>query len=195
VTFADASAWTTWLTAHHVSSRGVWLKVAKKASPVTSVTYAEALRVALAWGWIDGQKNRHDDAWWLQKFTPRGPRSSWSKINRAKAEELIAAGAMTPAGRIHVDRAKSDGRWHAAYDSPRTSTPPDDFARALAADPCAARFFETIDAANRYAILYRIQTAKKATTRAERVTKLVAMLGRGETIHPLRRAKGRTSGG
>jgi uncharacterized protein YdeI (YjbR/CyaY-like superfamily) len=145
--------------------------------------------VALAWGWIDGQKNAHDDDWWLQKFTPRGPKSVWSKINCAKAEALIAAGKMKPAGLKEVERAKADGRWAQAYDSHRTSTVPDDLARALAANKRAAAFFEIIDAANRYAILYRVQTAKKPETRADRIAKFVAMLGRHETLYPLRKKR------
>ena len=181
--FSNAAAWARWLASHHASSSGVWVKMAKKGSEIPSIDYAVALREALIWGWIDGQKNRHDDQWWLQKFTPRGPRSSWSKINCAKAEALIAAGEMQAAGLAQVERAKADGRWQRAYDSPGSSKPPADFTRALRAIPRAARFFATIDAANRYAILYRIQTAKRPETRAARITKLVAMLARGEVIH------------
>jgi uncharacterized protein YdeI (YjbR/CyaY-like superfamily) len=184
LSFAEASAWANWLATNHRSSKGIWIKFAKKASGIRSVTYHEAVHAALAWGWIDGQKSAHDDQWFLQRFTPRGARSSWSKINRAKAEAIIATGQMTPAGLAEVERAKADGRWHAAYDSPRNATPPKDFIDALAANVRAARFFETIDAANRYAILYRIQTAKRAATRAERIAKFVAMLARKETIHP-----------
>jgi uncharacterized protein YdeI (YjbR/CyaY-like superfamily) len=188
-TFDGPRAWAAWLQEHHASSAGVWLKLAKKSARTPSVTYAEALEVALAWGWIDGQKNAHDDAFWLQKFTPRGPKSVWSKINCAKAEALIAAGKMKPAGLKEVERAKADGRWARAYDSHRTSTVPDDLTRALAANKRAAAFFEIIDAANRYAILYRVQTAKKPETRADRIAKLVAMLGRHETLYPLRKKR------
>jgi len=176
------------LAAHHASSPGVWLKIAKKGAGQASVTYPDAIVGALAWGWIDGQKQAHDDRWWLQKFTRRGPRSPWSKINRTKAMELIAAGEMRPAGLAEVERAKADGRWGAAYDSARTSSVPEDLARALAANRRAAAFFEKIDGANRYAILYRVQNAKKPETRAARITQFVAMLSRHDTIHPTRRS-------
>jgi uncharacterized protein YdeI (YjbR/CyaY-like superfamily) len=179
-------AWADWLERHHASSRGVWLKLAKPAARTSSISYAEAVLGALAWGWIDGQKRAHDDGWWLQKFTPRGPRSGWSKINRDTAEALIASGAMRPPGLAEVERAKADGRWAAAYDSARAATVPEDLAAALAAAPRAAAFFATIDGANRYAILYRVQTAKRPETRKERIAKLVAMLARHETIHPPR---------
>jgi uncharacterized protein YdeI (YjbR/CyaY-like superfamily) len=184
LSFADRRAWMDWLAANHASSRGVWLKLAKKAAGVASVTYAEAIEAALAWGWIDGQKNRHDDRWWLQKFTPRGPRSMWSKINREKALALIAAGEMKPPGLEQVERAKRDGRWEAAYDSPSRATVPDDLSAALAASPRAAAFFAALDSANRYAVLFRIHTAKKAETRAKRIAELVAMLERHEKLHP-----------
>ena len=188
--FDGPRAWAAWLTKHHAVSRGVWLKLAKKSAHTPSVTYAEAVEVALAWGWIDGHKRAHDDKWWLQKFTPRGAKSVWSKINRGKAEALIAAGEMKPSGLREVERAKADGRWAAAYDSPRTSTVPDDLARALAANRRASAFFQIIDAANRYAILYRVQTAKRPETRADRIDKLVAMLAKHETLHPLRKRRG-----
>jgi uncharacterized protein YdeI (YjbR/CyaY-like superfamily) len=188
-TFASARAFAAWLAKHHASSTGVWLKLAKKSAGTPSVTYAEAVEAALTFGWIDGQKRAHDDDWWLQKFTPRGKKSGWSKINCDKAEALIAAGKMKPAGLAEVDRARSDGRWSQAYDSPRTSTVPDDLTRALAANKRAAAFFDTIDAANRYAILYRVQTAKKPETRADRIAKLVAMLARRETLHPLKKKR------
>lgn len=189
-TFDGPRAWAAWLKKQHASSAGLWLKLAKKGARTPSVTYAEGLEVALAWGWIDGQKNAHDEDWWLQKFTPRGSRSVWSKINCAKAEALIAAGKMKPSGLKEVERAKADGRWAQAYDSPRTSAVPDDLARALAANKRAAAFFDIIDAANRYAILHRVQTAKKPETRADRIGKLVAMLARRETLHPLRKKRG-----
>ncbi|MCU1279967.1 MAG: hypothetical protein JWM53_3513 [bacterium] len=188
--FDGPRAWAAWLGKHHASSAGVWLKLAKKSARTPSVSYAEALEAALAYGWIDGQKGALDDDWWLQKFTPRGAKSVWSKINCAKAEALIAAGKMKPAGLKEVARAKADGRWEQAYDSARTSAVPNDLARALAANARAAAFFETIDAANRYAILYRVQTAKKPETRADRIAKLVAMLAKRETLHPLRKKRG-----
>ena len=184
LSFTNAHAWSKWLASHHASSRGVWLKIAKKASKSASVSYAEALEGALAWGWIDGQKGRLDDAWWLQRFTPRGPRSIWSKVNRQKATALIDAGEMKPPGLTEVERAKGDGRWEAAYDSQSRATVPPDLAKALAANPRAARFFETLESHNRYAVLFRIHTAKKPETRAMRVEKFVAMLSRHEKLHP-----------
>ena len=184
LSFEDTLAWSTWLASHHASSRGVWMKIAKKGSRSTSVSYGEALEAALAWGWIDGQKGKLDETWWLQRFTPRGAKSIWSKINRGKAVALIEAGAMKPAGLAEVERAKRDGRWEAAYDSPSNATVPPDLARALADDPRAARFFETLDSRNRYAILFRIHTAKKPETRAMRIEKLVAMLAVHEKLHP-----------
>jgi uncharacterized protein YdeI (YjbR/CyaY-like superfamily) len=187
VSFASADEWSRWLSTHHVSSKGVWLKLAKKGAAGSSMSYAEALDVALCWGWIDSQKRAHDDSAWLQRFTPRGPRSPWSKINRDKVAALIAAGRMEAPGLAEVRRAQQDGRWDAAYDSARTSTVPEDLEAALAANPRAAAFFPTLDGANRYAILYRVQTAKKPETRARRIAELVAMLARHETIHPARR--------
>jgi uncharacterized protein YdeI (YjbR/CyaY-like superfamily) len=184
LTFADAGAWGTWLAANHASSPGVWLKIAKKGGDEPSVTYAEALEASLAWGWIDGQKGALDDAWWLQRFTPRGPRSPWSKINRDKALALIASGAMKPAGLAEVERAKRDGRWDAAYASQSRAVVPPDLAAALAANRRAAGFFDTLEARNRYAILYRVDTAKKPETRARRIATFVAMLERHEKLHP-----------
>jgi uncharacterized protein YdeI (YjbR/CyaY-like superfamily) len=183
VAFADPRAFSTWLAANHATSRGVWLRLAKKASGVPSVTYAEAIDVALAWGWIDGQKRLGDGASWLQRFSPRGARSMWSKINRDKATALIAAGTMQPPGLAEVERARRDGRWDAAYDAPSRAAVPEDLAAALAANPRAAAFFATLDAANRYAVLFRVQTAKKPETRAKRIEEFVAMLARHETIH------------
>lgn len=184
IAFAKPRDWADWLASHHASSRGVWMKLAKKDSGIASVTYAEALEVALAWGWIDGQKNRYDATAWLQKFTPRGPRSIWSKINRDKALALIAAGQMKPPGLEQIERAKQDGRWEAAYDSPSRATVPEDLSAALAANPRAAAFFSTLDATNRYAVLFRIHTAKKAETRARRIAQFVEMLGRHKKLHP-----------
>lgn len=184
LSFATPRAFSDWLADHHSSSRGIWLRLAKKASGTASITYGEAIDVALAWGWIDGQKRRGDEASWLQKFTPRGVRSVWSKINREKALALIDAGAMQPAGLAEVERAKRDGRWEAAYDPPSRATVPDDLEVALANDARAAAFFATLDARNRYAVLWRVQTAKKAETRQKRIAELVAMLARGEKVHP-----------
>jgi uncharacterized protein YdeI (YjbR/CyaY-like superfamily) len=184
LSFATTRAWSAWLALHHASSRGVWLKIAKKGSKSASVNYAEALEVALVWGWIDGQKGKLDDAWWLQRFTPRGPKSIWSKTNREKAVALIEAGKMKPPGHAEVERAKRDGRWEAAYASQSRATVPPDLAKALAANPRAARFFETLESHNRYAILFRVHTAKKRETRAARIEKYVAMLERHEKLHP-----------
>ena len=187
--FASAEAWEAWLAGHHADSDGIWVKFAKKASGIPSVVYKEAVHEALRYGWIDGHTKRVDDDWYIQRFTPRRARSRWSKINRAKAEALIASGAMQPAGLAEVERAKADGRWDAAYDAPSTATVPEDLRAALDGDPEASAFFETIDANNRYAILHRLQDAKKPETRARRIEKFVAMLSRGETIHPPRRAR------
>jgi uncharacterized protein YdeI (YjbR/CyaY-like superfamily) len=184
LTFLDARAFDRWLEQHHATSTGVWLKLAKKGAAVPSVSYAEAVDVALRWGWIDGQKRAYDACFWLQRFCPRGKKSLWSKINREKATRLIAAGRMQPAGLAEVERAKADGRWDAAYDSPSGSTMPEDFAGALTKNARAATFFASIDAANRYAMLWRVQTAKKAETRARHFETFVAMLARGELLHP-----------
>jgi uncharacterized protein YdeI (YjbR/CyaY-like superfamily) len=163
---------------------GAWLRLAKKASGHASVTYAEALEVALAWGWIDGQKGKLDDTWWLQKFTPRGTKSMWSKINRDKAIALIEAGKMMPSGLLEVARAKSDGRWDRAYESQRNASVPEDLAEALAKNPRAKKFFATLESRNRYAILWRVQNAKKADTRARRIAQFIDMLAKGEKLHP-----------
>ncbi|HEY0511658.1 MAG TPA: YdeI/OmpD-associated family protein [Thermoanaerobaculia bacterium] len=182
--FASQKEWEEWLAEHHRTSKGLWLKIAKKGSEVGTVNYAEALDGALAYGWIDGQKGALDEAFWLQKFTPRTPRSKWSKVNCDKAEALIAAGRMRPAGLAAVEQARADGRWEAAYESQSKATVPADLQRALDANPEAAAFFATLDSANRYAVLYRIQEAKKPETRAKRIEKFVAMLNRGEKVHP-----------
>lgn len=176
--------WERWLTGHHESSPGVWLKIAKKSSALTSVSYAEALEAALCHGWIDGQKQAHDSEAWLQKFTRRGPRSIWSKINRDKALQLIANGRMRAAGLEAIENAKRNGRWETAYDSAKGSTMPDDFLARLAKNKRAKTFFDTLNSVNRYAILFRIQTAKKAETRARRIEQFMTMLERHEKIHP-----------
>lgn len=184
VLFADASAFSTWLAAHHATSPGVWLRLAKKGAALRSLSYVEAIEVGLTWGWIDGQKQTHDDSSWLQRFTRRGPRSLWSVINRDRALALIAADKMHPPGLAEVERAKLDGRWQAAYAPPSRSEPPDDFLQALAADKQAQAAFASLDAANRYAMIWRIQTAKKPETRARHIAKFVAMLRNGEKLHP-----------
>ena len=182
---ARAADWHAWLAAHHASSSGVWLLIAKKGSGRASPTYAEAVEGALAWGWIDGQKQKHDASAWLQRFTPRTPRSPWSKINRDKATALIEAGKMRAPGRAAVERARADGRWDSAYDSARTSRVPADLRAALAKNRRAAAFFAALDGANRYAILWRLQTAKRPETRSKRLASFVAMLARHERIHAL----------
>ncbi|KRA70735.1 hypothetical protein ASD78_18080 [Lysobacter sp. Root667] len=180
--FRDAAAWEAWLIAH-ADAPGLWLKIAKKDQGVVSVSYAEALDVALCHGWIDGLKRSCDTQHFLQRFTPRRSRSVWSKINIGKVEALIAAGRMRPGGLREVEAAQADGRWQAAYDSARNIEVPDDLAAAFKKNAKARKFFEQIDRANRYAVLWRIQTAKKPETRAARIEKLVAMLERGEKIH------------
>ena len=189
VPFADPAAFEAWLDEHHGSSDGLWIKFAKKASGIPSVTYKEVLAVALAYGWIDGQVKRIDADWYRQRWTPRRARSVWSKINRAAAEAMIERGDMKPAGLAEVERARADGRWERAYDSPKTATVPDDLRAALDAEPAAARLFDELDGNNRYAILHRIQDAKRPDTRARRIARFVAMLARGETLHPRRAAR------
>ncbi|HEY7173476.1 MAG TPA: YdeI/OmpD-associated family protein [Micromonosporaceae bacterium] len=182
ISFDTVRECEAWFEQHHADHPGFWLKIGKTGGPRT-VSYAEALEVALCHGWIDGQKRGLDDAHWLQRFTPRGRRSKWSRINRDKAEALIASGSMRPAGLREVERARADGRWEAAYASQSNATVPDDLAAALAADPEAAAFFETLSAVNRYAILYRVHDAKRPETRAQRIAKFVAMCHDHQTLH------------
>jgi uncharacterized protein YdeI (YjbR/CyaY-like superfamily) len=182
--FKRQKDWADWLDKHHASSPGVWLRLAKKASGIQSISYAEAVEVALCYGWIDGQAKGGDETSWLQKFTPRGAKSIWSKINREKAEALIGSGSMKPAGLQTVERAKQDGRWDAAYDSPSRASVPDDFQAELDRNAKAKAFFATLNSANRYAILWRIQTAKKAETRARRIEQYVQMLEKNQKLHP-----------
>lgn len=181
--FHSASAWERWLAAH-TSAPGLWLKIAKKGSGISTVTYTEALDVALCYGWIDSQKRACDTVFFLQRFTPRKPKSLWSKNNVAKAETLITAGRMRAGGRREINAAKADGRWQAAYDSGRNMEPPAELRAALVKNRKAAVFFAQLDRANHYAVCWRVQTAKKPETRRVRVVKLVAMLARGEKIHP-----------
>jgi uncharacterized protein YdeI (YjbR/CyaY-like superfamily) len=182
--FERQEDWAIWLDKNHATSSGVWLKMAKKASGIKSVTYDEALEVALCYGWIDGQKKSHDETSWLQKFTPRGTKSIWSKINTDKAMRLIDSGRMKPAGLKAVDSARQDGRWEAAYDSQRKAVVPDDLQAELDRNAKAKTFFATLDSRNRYAILHRIHTAKKAETRAKRIGEFVSMLAKKEKIYP-----------
>lgn len=180
---ASAEEWETWLARNHATEPQVWLRFAKKGSRTETVSRADALEVALCYGWIDGQARSQDEEHWLQRFTPRTRRSKWSKINCEAAEALIRAGRMKPAGFATVEAARSDGRWEAAYAPPSTIEVPEDLAAALAGNPEAQAFFTTLSARNRYAILYRIHDAKRADTRERRIEKFVAMLARGETIH------------
>ncbi|MGH2987147.1 MAG: YdeI/OmpD-associated family protein [Solirubrobacterales bacterium] len=182
--FASAAEWEAWLEANHDSSEGVWLKIAKKGSGATSVTNAEALDLGLCFGWINGRREALDDDYYLQRYTPRRPRSKWSRINVEKVAELTAAGRMRPAGLAEVGRAQADGRWDDAYESPRRMGVPDDLERELAARPAARDFFEALDSRNRYAILYRLAEAKRPETRARRLAKFVAMLEAEERIYP-----------
>ncbi|HZU56263.1 MAG TPA: YdeI/OmpD-associated family protein [Actinocrinis sp.] len=182
--FASAQLWASWLAEHHADTPdGVWLKIAKKDSGIPTVTYAEALEEALCFGWIDGQKRSFDETWFLQGFTPRRPRSRWSKVNTEKVQELIAAGRMQPAGLREVEAAKADGRWERAYEAQSVAQVPPDLQAAFDANPKAAEFFATLTGANRYAVLYRIHDAKRPQTRAARIEKFVEMLARGETLH------------
>jgi len=183
VLFKTAKAFETWLKKHHASSDGLWLMIAKRGADEPSVTYAEAVEIALCWGWIDGQKRGLDDQHFLQRFTPRRDRSVWSKVNVDKVAKLIEAGRMQAPGLAQVEVAKANGRWAQAYDSPRVATEPEDLLAALNAEPKAKAFYATINAANRYAVLWRIQTAVKPETRARRIAQLVDMLARGETVH------------
>ena len=182
--FASREAWEAWLEEQHATSDGLWLKLAKKGSGIETVTFAEALDVALCYGWIDSQADKFDGDYWLQRFTPRKPRSKWSQVNREKVAKLIEAGRMKPAGLREVERAKADGRWDAAYEPPSTATVPDDLRAELEKNVAAREFFETLDRTNRYAILYRIQDAKKPETRARRIAKYVEMLAEGKKLYP-----------
>ena len=183
LTFTAKNSWATWLAKQHAKSDGVWLRMAKKATGLKSVNYDEALDVALCYGWIDGQARSEDEQYWLQKFTPRRKRSPWSKRNREKVAELIAAGEMKPSGLAEIERAKADGRWDAAYDSPSNATVPEELQAALNRNRRAKRFFDALDRQNRFAILYRIQAAKKAETRTKRIAKFVEMLAKGEKLY------------
>jgi len=181
--FRNAKAFEAWLKKHHASSDGLWLQIAKKGADQPSVTYAEAVEIALCWGWIDGHKKSLDEQHFLQRFTPRRARSIWSKINVDKVAALVEAGRMQPAGQAQVDAARADGRWAKAYDGARTATVPDDLQAALDATPAAKAFFATVNASNRYAVLWRVQTAVKPETRAKRIAQLVEKLARGELLH------------
>lgn len=182
--FEDQEAWFSWLRENHATSSGVWLRVAKKDANARSVSYRQAVDAALCFGWIDGQKKSDDESYWLQRFTPRSEKSLWSKINREKAIRLIELGQMHAAGLRQVERAKRDGRWDGAYDPPSGATIPADFQAVLDKIPGAKAFFASLDSRNRYAILFRIQTAKKVETRAKRIEQFAEMLSRQEKIYP-----------
>jgi uncharacterized protein YdeI (YjbR/CyaY-like superfamily) len=183
LSFKTAAEFRKWLAANHRKSDGIWLRIFKKDSGEPTVTYAEALDEALCHGWIDGLKQSHDEVSWRQRFTPRRPKSGWSKINTGHAERLIKTGRMKAAGQAQIDAAKKDGRWTAAYDSPSKSTVPEGFMAALSKNKKAKAFFESLNKANRYAIAYRLQTAKKPETRRRRMEMILAMLARGESFH------------
>ena len=189
--FTSPEDWGAWLIQEAATSKGLWLKLAKKSAAARSVSHREAIEVALCHGWIDGQLDKYDDQWWLVRFTPRAPKSKWSQINRAAALRLIEDGRMLASGLAQVQAAQADGRWDAAYASQSAAIVPADLQAALDASVAAKRFFEELDSANRFAILYRIQDAKTLKTRLQRIEKFVGMLARGETIHP---AKKRTNG-
>jgi len=184
VFFPSGAEWEDWLADNHAQSDGVWVKIAKKGSGIDSVRYPEVLECALCFGWIDGRREALDELHFLQRFTPRRPRSRWSRINREKAEQLIADDRMRPAGLAEVERARADGRWKAAYEGQKSINVPDDLRRELDARPKAKAFFAELSSQNRYAILYRLDEAKRPETRARRLEKFVAMLEAGETIHP-----------
>lgn len=184
ISFASRGEWEEWLAEEHATSGGLWLKLAKVGAGIDSVSYVEAVEVALCYGWIDGQAASFDESYWLQRFTPRRRRSKWSRINRDRASGLIERGEMKPAGLAEVERAKSDGRWDAAYESQGTATMPDDLHRALEKNDAARAFFATLDSRNRYAILHRIQDAKKPETRARRIAKYVSMLNEHTKLYP-----------
>jgi uncharacterized protein YdeI (YjbR/CyaY-like superfamily) len=182
--FKHQAAWSAWLDKNHTRSGGIWLRIAKKNSGLQSVSYPDAIDAALCYGWIDGQKRPEGEQAWLQKFCPRSAKSIWSNINREKALALVKSGRMMPAGYQAIEQAKNNGRWESAYDSPSVASVPHDFETALKLKPNAESFFRSLDRANRYAILFRIQTAKKPETRARNIQKFVVMLERGEKIHP-----------
>ena len=183
VSFESAGDFRKWLEDNYSRADGIWLRISKKGSGIASLTYAEALDEALCFGWIDGQRKPLDERGWLQRFTPRRPKSGWSKVNTQHAERLIASGAMTASGLKEVEAAKSDGRWSAAYDSFANATIPEDFLRELARNPKAKAFFETLNKTNLYSIAYRLQTAKKVETRDKRMSEIIEKLAREEKYH------------
>ncbi|MFI5446324.1 YdeI family protein [Polaromonas sp. UC242_47] len=185
--FALQAEWAQWLAAHHADSAGIWLRHAKKGAPKSTLSHAEALEVALCFGWIDSQRKGESEHYYLQRWSPRGAKSIWSKINREKALAYIQSGHMQPSGLAEIERARKDGRWDAAYDPASRAEIPPDLQAALDALPGAEKFFATVSAQNRYAVLFRVQTAKKPETRARRIAQFAQMLARGETVYPQRR--------
>jgi len=183
-TFANQAEWASWLELSAGAATGAWLRLAKKSADQQTVSYAEAVESALCHGWIDGQKQAESEHYWLQRFTPRTSRSIWSQVNKAKAEALISAGRMHPAGLREIDRARQNGRWDAAYSPASTSTIPDDLQKALDANRKAKAFFATLNSQNRYAILFRIQNVKKAENRARKIAQYIDMLAKGEKLYP-----------
>jgi len=184
LTFLNQDEWEDWLAKNGGTSAGVWLRLARKGARQSTLTYQQALASALCHGWIDGQKQAESEEYWLQRFTRRTAKSIWSRLNRERAEALVAAGKMHPAGMREIEKARKDGRWQAAYTSASNSVVPDDLQAALDANPKASAFFATLNGRNRYAILFRIQTVKKAATRARKIDEFIDMLSRGETLHP-----------
>lgn len=182
--FKSSHCFRDWLEKNYAGAEGIWLRIYKKDSGKASITYVEALDQALCFGWIDGQKRTEDENSWLQKFTPRRAKSGWSKLNTQHAERLIKSGQMTPAGLGAVEAAKADGRWKSAYESSRNAAPPDDFMKLLGKNKTAKAFFASLNKANVYAIVYRLQTARKPETRERRMKKIFEMLTRGEKFHP-----------
>jgi uncharacterized protein YdeI (YjbR/CyaY-like superfamily) len=182
--FLDQNDWDDWLTRNGDIATGIWLRLAKKGARQPTLTYEQALESALCHGWIDGQKQTESEEYWLQRFTRRSPKSIWSRLNKERAEALIAAGRMLPSGMLEIEKARQDGRWDGAYTSAGNSVVPDDLQAALDAHPKASAFFATLSSRNRYAILFRIQNAKKTATRARKIEEFIGMLSRGETIHP-----------
>lgn len=183
IPFASEAAFEVWLADNFEDPAGLWLKIAKKASGIESITYHEALDVALCYGWIDGQRRGFDDDYFLQKFTPRRPRSKWSQVNRDKVTALIAAGRMQPSGQAAIDAAKADGRWDDAYPPQSQMEVPDDLQAWLDAHPAAREFFDSLDSRNRFAILYRLHDAKRPETRARRLEQFMSMLTEGEKLY------------
>ena len=181
--FRSAAEFRRWLEANHHTCDGIWLRIYKKDSGIETVTYAEAVDEALCFGWIDGLKQKHDEGSWRQRFTPRRAKSGWSKINTGHAERLIAAGKMAAPGQAEIDAAKRDGRWKAAYDSQRKATFPQEFLRAVQKNKNMQAFFDSLSSSNRYAIAYRLQTAKRPETKEKRMKMILEMLRKGEKFH------------